>query len=60
VSRVAASGGKAIAIQADVSKPVEVRRLFDAAEQALGQLDIVVATAGVRISKPLMENSQKG
>lgn len=47
VKVVVAKGGKAVAIQADVSKPAEVQRLFNEAEKALGPLDIVVANAGV-------------
>ena len=58
VKAISAKGGKAIAIQADVSKPAEVRRLFSEAEKAMGGLDIVVANAGVHIEKPLIENSE--
>src|SRR5262245_60891382 len=46
-------GGQAIAIQADVSKPADVRRLFDEAEKFNGAPDIVVANAGVFLRKPL-------
>jgi 3-oxoacyl-[acyl-carrier protein] reductase len=55
---IQAKGGKALVIQADVSKPAEVRRLFSAAEKATGYLDIVVANAGVYLSKPLVENTE--
>jgi len=58
VKAISAKGGKAIAIQADVSKPAEVRRLFNEAEKAIGGLDIVVANAGVYIVKPLVENTE--
>jgi 3-oxoacyl-[acyl-carrier protein] reductase len=58
VKAISAKGGKAIAIQADVSKPAEVRRLFSEAEKAMGGLDIVVANAGVPIEKPLIENTE--
>lgn len=58
VKAISAKRGKAIAIQADVSKPAEVRRLFSEAETALGKLDIVVANAGVHIEKPLIENTE--
>ena len=58
VKAISAKGGKAIAIQADVSKPAEVRRLFNEAEKAMGGLDIVVANAGVYIVKPLIENTE--
>jgi 3-oxoacyl-[acyl-carrier protein] reductase len=59
VSAIVAKGGNAVAIQADVSKPAEVRRLFDEAEKAVGHLDIVVANAGVHIEKPLVESTEK-
>ena len=58
VKDVVAKGGKAAAIQADVSKPAEVHRLFNEAEKALGALDIVVANAGVYLSKPLAESTE--
>lgn len=58
VKAITAKGGKAIGIQADVSKPAEVRRLFSEAEKAMGGLDIVVANAGVHIEKPLIENNE--
>jgi 3-oxoacyl-[acyl-carrier protein] reductase len=58
VNNILGRGGKAIAIQADISKPAEVRRLFSEAEKAMGGLDIVVANAGVHISKPLIENTE--
>jgi 3-oxoacyl-[acyl-carrier protein] reductase len=58
VKAISAKGGKAIGIQADVSKPAAVRRLFSEAEKAIGGLDIVVANAGVHIVKPLIENTE--
>jgi 3-oxoacyl-[acyl-carrier protein] reductase len=58
VKTISAKGGKAIGIQADVSKPAEVRRLFSEAEKAMGGLDIVIANAGVHIVKPLIENTE--
>jgi 3-oxoacyl-[acyl-carrier protein] reductase len=58
VKAISAKGGKAIGIQADVSKPAEVQRLFSEAEKPIGGLDIVVANAGVHIVKPLIENTE--
>jgi NAD(P)-dependent dehydrogenase (short-subunit alcohol dehydrogenase family) len=43
---IQASGAKALAIQADVSKRAEVAKLFSAAEKAFGRLDILVNNAG--------------
>jgi 3-oxoacyl-[acyl-carrier protein] reductase len=58
VSAIVAKGGKAVAIQADVSKPAEVRRLFNEAEKAMEGLDKVIANAGIHIVKPLIENTE--
>ena len=59
VDGILARGGKAVAIQADVSKPAEVRRLFNEVVKAVGPLDIVVANAGVVLEKPLVESSEE-
>ncbi|WP_334043527.1 SDR family oxidoreductase [Burkholderia ambifaria] len=47
VDAIAADGGEAIAIQADIADPAAVAALFDAAEQAFGRIDVVVNSAGV-------------
>src|SRR5208283_5712335 len=41
------SGGKAITVQADVSKKAEVDRLFSESKKAFGKLNILVNNAGV-------------
>jgi 3-oxoacyl-[acyl-carrier protein] reductase len=48
-------GGRAIAIRADLASSDEIRALFDAAEEQLGGLDIVVANAGIAVVKPMVE-----
>lgn len=55
VKSISASGGKAVAIKADLSRPVEVVRLFDEAEQKIGPLDILVASAADIMVKPLVD-----
>jgi 3-oxoacyl-[acyl-carrier protein] reductase len=59
VDSILGRGGKATAIQADISKPAEVRRLFTEAETKMGRLDIVVANAGVVLEKPLIESTEE-
>lgn len=49
VAHVEGQGRKAIAVRADVSKVAEIDRLFDAAMQRFGGLDIVVANAGIEL-----------
>jgi 3-oxoacyl-[acyl-carrier protein] reductase len=47
VQQVLATGGKAIAVQADVSDLGAVTGAFDVAEQAYGGVDVVVHSAGI-------------
>jgi 3-oxoacyl-[acyl-carrier protein] reductase len=47
VQSITAAGGKAIAVQADVSKAEQARALIDAAVTAFGRLDILVNNSGV-------------
>ncbi|MDX8511701.1 SDR family oxidoreductase [Mesorhizobium captivum] len=58
VAAITSKGGKAIAIQADISSVSDVRRLFDETESQLGAIDIVVANVGVAVIKPLVEASE--
>src|SRR5262249_19974288 len=47
VAEITAKGGKAIAIQADVAKQADVRRLFAETKRAFGPPDILVNNAGI-------------
>ncbi|HTH45023.1 MAG TPA: SDR family oxidoreductase [Oxalicibacterium sp.] len=47
VQEIERSGGKAIAVQANVAAPAAVAAMFDAAEQAFGKIDVLVNNAGV-------------
>ncbi|MET4002213.1 rhamnulose-1-phosphate aldolase/alcohol dehydrogenase [Arthrobacter sp. UYCu511] len=49
----------AVGIQADVTDEAAVRGAVDAAVLAFGGLDLVVNNAGLSISKPLLETSEK-
>ena len=55
VKRIKEKGGKAIAAQADVSKPEDIKRLIAETKAAFGKLDILVNNAGVYDFKPLSE-----
>jgi len=50
VASIERSGGTAIAIRADVSKVADIERLFAAAVEQFGRLDIAVANAGVELA----------
>ena len=53
VKRITQKGGKAIAVQADVSKPKDITRLFAETKAAYGKLDILVNNAGIYEFAPL-------
>jgi 3-oxoacyl-[acyl-carrier protein] reductase len=47
ISEITEQGGKAIAVQANVSKAADVRRLFAETRKVFGKLDVLVNNAGV-------------
>jgi 3-oxoacyl-[acyl-carrier protein] reductase len=47
VAEIVRKGGKAIAVQGDVSKVSDVQRLFAETKKAFGRLDVLVNNAGV-------------
>ena len=52
VAEITSSGGKAIAVQADVAKKTDIDRLFAEMKAAFGQLDILVNNAGIYDMSP--------
>lgn len=57
VEKIEAAGGKALTAQADVSKPDDVKRMFDAAETAFGGVDVLINNAGIMRLAPMGEIS---
>jgi 3-oxoacyl-[acyl-carrier protein] reductase len=53
VQGIEAEGGRALAIQADVSDVSAVARMFDAAEAAFGGIDVLVNNAGIMQLAPI-------
>ena len=47
VEEIVSDGGKAIAVQANVSQKAEIERLFAKTQQVFGNLDILVNNAGI-------------
>lgn len=58
VQEITNSDGRAVSIQADVSKSGDVRRLFAEANKTFGALDILVNNAGVYKPMPLEEMTE--
>ena len=55
VAAIVGTGGRAVAVQADVSQAGDVTRLFDETEQAFGRVDALVNNAGVMSMTPIAE-----
>jgi 3-oxoacyl-[acyl-carrier protein] reductase len=53
VARINQKGGKAIAIQGDVSKPEDIQRLFSEIKKESGRVDVLVNNAGTYEFAPL-------
>jgi 3-oxoacyl-[acyl-carrier protein] reductase len=59
VSAIKQNGGNAIALQADVSKADEVKKLFDAAIAHYGKIDVLVNNAGIMITKLIKDTTDE-
>jgi 3-oxoacyl-[acyl-carrier protein] reductase len=59
--RIAASGGTAVTLKADVRRVQEIRALVDHAAQALGPIDILVNNAGSLVNRfPIRDLTEEG
>src|SRR5262245_16238715 len=52
---ITGQGGKAVAVQADLARTDDIRRLFARAREAFGAADILVNNAGIYEFKPIEE-----
>ena len=55
VAEITGKGGRAVAVQADVSRHADIKRLFAEAKKAFGRLDVLVNNAGIYEFAPLEE-----
>jgi 3-oxoacyl-[acyl-carrier protein] reductase len=59
VTEIKAKGGKAIAVQGDVAKAKDVKRIFAETKKAFGRLDVLVNNAGVYEFAPLEQVTEE-
>ncbi len=59
VAEIAKNGGKAVAVQADMSKKDSIKSLFLATTKAFGAIDILVNNAGIYTPAPLEDITEE-
>jgi len=59
VAEIVGKGGTAVAVQGDVSKASDVKRLFVETKKAYGRLDVLVNNAGIYQFAPLAEITEE-
>ena len=57
--QIAAAGGRAVGVRADVSKVAELQALVDSAVKAFGRVDILVNNAGVETRTSLLDTTEE-
>lgn len=58
VAEITGKGGRAVAVQGDVAKAADVRRLFEETRRAFGPVDVLVNNAGVYQFDPIESVSE--
>ncbi|WP_236808818.1 SDR family oxidoreductase [Amycolatopsis albispora] len=59
VEAVRGAGSEAVAVQGDLTKVADVRRLFDTAVDTFGGADIAVNTTGMVLRKPILDTTEE-
>jgi 3-oxoacyl-[acyl-carrier protein] reductase len=59
VAEIIGAGGRAVAVQGDVSKQADINRLFAETKKAYGRLDVLVNNAGVYEFAPLEQVTEE-
>jgi glucose 1-dehydrogenase len=57
VKRVEAAGGRAVGVQADVSKVDDLRRMVATAVESFGRLDVIVNNAGIETRTSVLDTT---
>ena len=59
LASIEANGGKGITVQADVSKPEDVKRMFDTVIDTYGRIDVLINNAGILLYKLIKDTTDE-
>lgn len=59
VAEITGAGGKAVAVQGDVSQKADIERLFTETKKAFGRLDVLVNNAGIYEFAPIEQITEE-
>jgi glucose 1-dehydrogenase len=58
IADIEGAGGRAVGVQADVSKPADLQRMVQTAVQSFGQLDVLVNNAGIETRTSILDTTE--
>jgi glucose 1-dehydrogenase len=58
IAQVEAAGGRAVGVEADISKPDDLHRMMQTAIDSFGRLDVLVNNAGIETRQSLLETTE--
>jgi glucose 1-dehydrogenase len=59
IAQVEQAGGKAVGVEADISKPDDLHRMMQTAVDSFGRLDVLVNNAGVETRQSLLDTTEE-